>query len=166
MDLKQEIIKLRKERDKWQKKIWYLDNKVKVKTQKKEYNENNKEKVKQLRKITSRRDYEKRRDKLLDYQKEYYKNNKESIDSYKKVYNQTYNGKKKITKNSWKGYGLNMENFDEIYERYLNTTNCDNCDILLTQGRYTTPTTRCMDHDHITGNFRNILCQSCNVRRK
>jgi hypothetical protein len=166
MDLKQQIIILRKERDKWQKKIWYLDNKIKVKNQKKEYNKNNKEKVKQLRKVTSRRDYEKHKERKIKYQKEYYKKNKETIDSYKKVYGQTYEGKKRSTKNSWRRYGLNMENFDEIYERYLKTTNCDNCNILLTQSRFATSTTRCMDHDHTTGIFRNILCQACNVKRK
>jgi hypothetical protein len=36
----------------------------------------------------------------------------------------------------------------------------------LTEDRYNTSTTRVLDHSHITGQFRNILCCACNNRRK
>jgi len=65
-------------------------------------------------------------------------------------------------KGSWKLLGLNMENFEEIYERYLTTTYCDLCKVELTDGKIRTKTTKCMDHSHITGEFRNIVCMSCN----
>ncbi len=69
---------------------------------------------------------------------------------------------KKDKKNSWKRQGLNMEHFEEIYEIYMITTHCDLCGVELTDGKIRTKTTKCMDHSHITGEFRNIVCCSCN----
>ena len=57
------------------------------------------------------------------------------------------------------------ENYDKLYEYYLNCKNCENCNIELTVDKRNTPTTKCMDHSHITGQFRNILCGSCNIKR-
>jgi hypothetical protein len=54
--------------------------------------------------------------------------------------------------------------YDELYEAYLYCGYCENCDVKLTKDRYNTPTTKCMDHDHKTGIFRNILCNSCNIK--
>ena len=57
-----------------------------------------------------------------------------------------------------------MENFEKIYDIYLSTTNCDKCNILLSNSKQNTPTTKCMDHCHYTGEFRRILCHSCNAK--
>ena len=69
---------------------------------------------------------------------------------------------KNCKKTSWKTAGLNMEHFEEIYERYISTTHCDLCKVELTKDKKTTKTTKCMDHSHITGEFRNVLCHTCN----
>lgn len=70
--------------------------------------------------------------------------------------------RKNDLKKAWKRNGLNMENFEEIYEIYMITTHCDICEVELTDGKKFTKTTKCMDHSHITGEFRNVLCMSCN----
>jgi hypothetical protein len=47
---------------------------------------------------------------------------------------------------------------ETIYNRYMNTTNCDLCNISFSDKR------KCMEHDHKTGLFRNIVCCSCNIK--
>ena len=64
---------------------------------------------------------------------------------------------KRTTKSSWKYKGLIMDNFEEIYDDYIHQTNCEICGKLFEKSR-----DRCMDHSHITGEFRNIVCQRCN----
>ena len=83
---------------------------------------------------------------------------------YQKNYRKSEIGKINDKKKSWKSQGLKMDNFEEIYKRYLDTTHCDNCDCILTDGKpKTKPNTKCMDHHHETGEFRNILCWKCNI---
>lgn len=62
---------------------------------------------------------------------------------------------------NWKLKGL-IGDYEMIYERYINTTNCDLCNIELCEGRKGN-NKKVMDHCHITGNFRNILCNTCNT---
>ena len=112
----------------------------------------------------------------------YYQKNKEKIDKYNSNYIKTHPeiGKKKYQrwidkdpenarkcriKARWKGFGLNLDNFEEVWERYNNTTLCDYCAITLTIDKRNTPTTKCMDHCHTTGKFRAILCNFCNLHR-
>tara|TARA_R110002012_G_scaffold139225_1_gene296390 strand:+ start:456 stop:941 length:486 start_codon:yes stop_codon:yes gene_type:complete len=63
----------------------------------------------------------------------------------------------------WKQRGLveTDENIIKILERYHNTTNCDKCDVLLTNINCSSQ--KCMDHNHKTGKFRNIICKACNL---
>ena len=82
---------------------------------------------------------------------------------YQTKYNNTPNGYKVYTKSNWKSRGLVMDNFEEIFDRYMKTTNCDRCNIeLTTRDNPPKMTTKCMDHQHQTGLFRNILCTKCN----
>jgi len=69
--------------------------------------------------------------------------------------------KQRISK--WKHRGLieSDENIIKILERFNNTTNCDKCNVLLTN--INCGNQKCMDHDHKTGKFRQILCKSCNI---
>jgi len=68
---------------------------------------------------------------------------------------------------TWKRIGLvlsSKEEGSEIYDRYINSTNCEKCG-----NKYKSTKDRCMDHIHLIddkyGYFRNVLCKSCNEKR-
>ena len=116
--------------------------------------------------------YQKNKEKKIEYQKEYYHKNKEKRKEYNrknkdkiKQYYQSSTGKKSSRINNWKSRNIIHQNYDELYEKYINTEYCELCNIQLTIDKIRTPTTRCLDHCHSTGEFRNILCNSCNVKR-
>ena len=120
-----------------QSKKWREDNKEYFREQQKEYYQVNK-----------------------NHRKDYYEQNKEKV----KKYYQTDQGKKSQIINNWKRNGLICEDYDKLYEHYLNTNECDNCGIELVRGKRVS-NSKCMDHNHKTGLFRNILCHSCNTIR-
>ena len=92
-----------------------------------------------------------------EYNKEYYHKNKQ--------YRQTPQRIKLRRIRDWKSRGVIHQNFDELYEKFINTEYCELCNIKLTIDKKTTKTTRVLDQDHKTGEFRNILCHSCNIKR-
>jgi len=59
---------------------------------------------------------------------------------------------------AWKSKGV-IGDLDAIHERWLNAINCEVCGIRLGGNA---SEMKCMDHDHDTGEFRYILCMSCN----
>jgi len=81
---------------------------------------------------------------------------------YMRNYRKTENGKKKCIIVDWKHKGL-IDDYDLVYEKYINTEYCEKCKVKLTSSRYATPTRKSMDHDHLTGKFRMILCNCCNA---
>ena len=58
----------------------------------------------------------------------------------------------------WKKSGLIYDNYDELYDVYINTMECQHC-----QTEFTKKNCRCMDHNHETGLFRKIICNRCNT---
>ncbi len=82
---------------------------------------------------------------------------------YMRKYRATPEGKKKSVISDWKFHGL-IGDFEAIYQRYITTTHCELCGHLLTKekkgGRQ-----KHMDHNHETGEFRNVVCQKCNHQK-
>ena len=86
---------------------------------------------------------------------------KQRIRVKKKEYNNTENGKKCNRICTWKRLGVICEDWDALYDKYINTWNCENCDVELIEGKYGN-NARHLDHDHETGLFRAVLCKHCN----
>tara|TARA_R110000796_G_C14206444_1_gene392595 strand:+ start:34 stop:468 length:435 start_codon:yes stop_codon:yes gene_type:complete len=78
---------------------------------------------------------------------------------YMREYRKTPNGKKVTTFVNWKSIGL-VDDYELIYSRYIDTTNCELCNVFL-EGVGNNK--KCMDHNHTTNEFRNIVCSGCNV---
>ena len=128
------------ERKEYDKK-YYEANKEKIKEDKKEYYKENKEQ-----------------------KKEYRKENKEHIAKRDKEYKQTDAGIKSRRVSHWVASGLICDDFDSLYEYYINCKFCEVCAVELVEGVYGA-NKRCLDHSHKTGLFRNVLCCSCNNKR-
>jgi len=98
----------------------------------------------------------------------YYLENKEKLkqysNEYAKIYSQTETGRKSGKINKWKHRGVITDDYSSLYDYYINCNNCEECDVELVEGNLGA-NKRCLDHDHITGLFRNVLCNTCNLRR-
>ena len=84
--------------------------------------------------------------------------NKDKIKKQKADWYRTEKGKKSDTMASWRKQGVNNVT-DEMYDRYKNNHRCDVCKI-----EFKNSTDRCLDHDHETGDFRQVLCRDCNIQ--
>lgn len=98
-----------------------------------------------------------------EYDKKRYELNKEQIKEKHRQYRQTPRGLMVERISKWRRRGL-VGNYDEIYDKYINTNFCEVCDIPLIEGLYGV-NRKVLDHSHITGEFRNVLCTGCNTRR-
>ena len=68
----------------------------------------------------------------------------------------TPKGKKTNKIDDWRRLGL-VDDYEKIYDIYLNTHECMKCNIEISGKN------KCMDHCHITNLYRAVLCQSCNI---
>ena len=127
-----------KEKEKENKKLWTEQNKEYLKERRRLYREKNKEKI--ACKV-----------------KEYSINNKEKILEYQK----TEKCKKCIKISNWKKNGVISDDYDSLYDYYLNCKFCEECNIELITGNYGA-NKKCLDHNHETGEFRKVLCNTCN----
>lgn len=70
-----------------------------------------------------------------------------------------YKNHKSLTKYNWKRNGLiaTEEEFEALYYMYIYTSHCELCN-----KEFKNSLNRHMEHSHETGEFRNIVCSSCN----
>jgi hypothetical protein len=112
--------------------------------------------------------YQKNQEYKSEYDKEYsrqwYQKNKKHKDEKSKQYSKTDAGKKSNRISQWKYNGVKCDDFDALYEYYINTTHCENCDVELVEGNKAA-NRKCLDHSHETGEFRNVPCNTCNKLR-
>jgi hypothetical protein len=113
----------------------------------------------EVRKAKARERYQKNKEEVKQNNKEYYENNKEVRKQQMKQWYYTPNGKKLHTISIWKQRGLIHDDYDALYKQYLEATNCGACKSVFKNSK-----DRHMDHNHITGLFRQFLCCSCNVQ--
>ena len=102
---------------------------------------------------------EERKQIKKEYDKKRYNENNENIKEIQKKYRSTEKGIKSNRIKIWKHRGIICEDFDSVYEKYINTTCCEYCNC-----EFTEKNVRCLDHNHETGEIRAILCNRCNVR--
>jgi hypothetical protein len=102
---------------------------------------------------------EKNKEQLSEKQKKHRQENKEEKAEYNKKYYQTPAGKKASIIAGWKKMGLIHSDYDELYDKiYLPATHCQVC-----KKEFKDSFDKCMDHDHLTGLFRQVLCRDCNT---
>ena len=80
-------------------------------------------------------------------------------------YRLTEQGKKSYRITDWKRRGVISDDYNELHDEWLRQTHCELCNVRLTTGK-SCSTRKCLDHNHKTGKFRNILCNYCNITRK
>lgn len=125
-------------------KQWYQNNRQKVLQQSNDYYYNNIEKIKVRQK---------------KYNRKWYYENRECVIQRVKDCNNSFseNYRHNILLNN--NYGITRNDYDEILERQKGV--CAIC------GSNTSGSERyknfCVDHNHVTGEIRGLLCQKCNI---
>ena len=68
---------------------------------------------------------------------------------------------KMYTRNNWKRRGMKFNgDFEEWYDKYIHASHCELC-----SNKFKTTLDRNLDHNHDTGEVRNIICRGCNCIR-
>jgi hypothetical protein len=150
-----------KEEKKEYQRLWYLKNKEKKNRQSREnYIKNwERDNARHRKWKEDNPNWEK------NYGKKYRKENKEYTQNRHKEYSKSEQGKKTRRIATWKRSGL-IADYEFVYNRYLQTNNCDRCYIELNMNIISNKHTKVMDHNHINGQFRGIMCNLCNLKAK
>jgi len=126
----------------------------------KEYYEKNKEEIKEQ--VKKYKQSEKGKEAQQKAEQKYKQSEKGK--EAKQKYKQSEKGKETRRIFVWKQLGVKCDDWNELYEYYINCWECENCGVELVEG-HTANNRRCLDHCHKTGKFRNVLCSYCNLLR-
>ena len=105
---------------------------------------------------------EEHKQEIQEYHKKYNEEHKQEKQEYRKEYDKTAQGKKVCRISKWKQNGVISDDYNKLYDKYINTNECELCNIPITEGQGIIGKKH-LDHDHETGEFRNILCGYCNI---
>jgi len=119
---------------------------------------------KEKKRIYDKKYREKNEKKIKENKKKYSKENAERLNEKQQKYRQTEAGRKSERINAWKKMKVICDDWDALYEYYVNCWECENCGVELIEGQFGN-NKRVLDHCHITGKFRNVLCHYCNLLR-
>jgi hypothetical protein len=147
------------------KKEWYLKNKERILENRKEYYESNKEQITKYKKEWHLKNRPKR---LLEF-KRYNEENQDKIKQQKAIYKSKYPNKNKESSSAYRRkyfdkfkrysitkYGITIKQYQDLLDKQLHK--CYICKIETKKnGRRL-----CIDHDHINGKVRGLLCNLCN----
>ena len=107
--------------------------------------------MKERRRINQKKYYATHREEVLNRCKDYRKDNPKE--------------KKRCAIKTWKARGVVSDDFDALYDQYIQILNCEACGIEFGKWGDGTCTYRVLDHCHISGEVRNYICQRCNIYR-
>ena len=62
----------------------------------------------------------------------------------------------------WMIQGIKSQDYYDIYDRFYSTNKCEVCNVKL-KGNGSQK--KCVDHQHLSGEIRNIICSKCNGER-
>lgn len=149
-------------------RLYYEQNKEKLKAYQTEYQKKwlqnpekkkwKKEYMKEYHKTYQQLYNQRNPEKRKMYVKKYQETHKPQIKEYLYKYNRTPEVRKRTRIANWKQIGIKDEHFSELYDYYIQQTHCMICG-----DEFKTSKSRCLDHDHKTGEVRYICCLSCNT---
>lgn len=123
---------------------------------------NRTEEQKQKKLEQDRKNYQDNHEKRLKYSKE--QRGTEEHKAYMKEFRASEAGIKSARITRMKQMGIVSDDYEALYEKWKNATHCGDCNVELIGGMRGA-NKKCMDHDHKTGVFRAIICNTCNVKR-
>tara|TARA_R110000803_G_scaffold16180_1_gene44400 strand:+ start:233 stop:748 length:516 start_codon:yes stop_codon:yes gene_type:complete len=151
-----ESARKRYQNNKEKKKEYYENNKEYIAERAKERYENNKEEILERKKEYNRIYSQSHKEERAEYYQNTKERDREKTAEQTKIYNQTPAGKKSRMMAKWRSRGVINVN-DEMYNHYIASTHCECCSKEFSSSR-----DRHLDHDHETGEYRWVICCSCN----